>query len=341
MTLQSNVHLQNSFKPGQIAYFEGEKGIKQYATILWIGTLPPQNGHDLGILAGLECDKPIGQGNGMFKGIRYFTAKENHAAFVPISILKDFQPTSTYYDFQSNGFERSLLGATGPERGAAALGAIGAPVPKKTVNNNFVNNDKALSDGEEECYFESDEDLEEKLDVNLEEVERRMNLVLTKKRAEEERARVTAEKAAAKDSESKSAEVQAKESSDQWSKVAENLKKAPSKVQENLNVEKPMTKPVVVKKKEKAPVYHEELAKAHPNYKKTMCHFWLQGTKCGHGDRCLFAHGDKELRVDVKPKTAMKKVLCHYHQQGYCRNGDYCGFAHGHDQLNTPVLTRH
>ena len=45
---------------------------KKYARILWIGKLPPRNGQDLGVLAGLECEEPVGQGNGMYKGTRYF-----------------------------------------------------------------------------------------------------------------------------------------------------------------------------------------------------------------------------------------------------------------------------
>ena len=62
--------------------------------------------------------------------------------------------------------------------------------------------------------------------------------------------------------------------------------------------------------------------------------------KCTHGDRCLFAHGEKELRPDVKPKYyLMKTVLCAYHMAGGCRNGDTCAFAHGEKELNTPRKT--
>jgi len=123
-------------------------------------------------------------------------------------------------------------------------------------------------------------------------------------------------------------------SSDQWSKVAEELKKAPTQVQAKMASEK--TSVNVPKKKEKPPVFVEELAKNNPKYKKTICHFWKTTGKCTHGDRCLYAHGEKELRVDVKPKISYKKtILCTYHMHGGCRNGDACSFAHGEQDLNT------
>ena len=100
---------------------------------------------------------------------------------------------------------------------------------------------------EEEEYFESDDDMDEKLNVDFSEMERRLNYLLIRKNAIlAQDAERDAESARSTDSSSPSAfvieldaaGVPIKESSDQWSKVAEKLKKAPTKVQEKLATDK-------------------------------------------------------------------------------------------------------
>ena len=49
--------------------------------------------------------------------------------------------------------------------------------------------------------------------------------------------------------------------------------------------------------------------------------------KCTYGDRCLYAHGEHELRMNVKRGDGT--VLCRYHMAGGCRRGAACAFAHG------------
>jgi len=437
----------------------------------------------LGTLAGLECDHPVGRGNGVYQGNRYFMAKEKHAAFVPLTNLKRAENINAINDFYQNGYDRANVEVMGDRR---FLGPIGAPVPprphypphlypvqhmqqrapqvqviqnpqnqvpqvhitqnpqnqvpqvhitqnpqnqvpqvhitqnpqnqvpqvhitqnpqnqvpKAHINQNPQNqvpqvhiiqnpppNDQLLpqvpvnqpvapmlqgqpqndadaehlfnSNGheeeaveevaaeeeeeeDEEEYFESDDDMDDKLNVDFSEMERRLKVLVLKKNPplvhdveiEAESARSTdSASPAAVVLELDAAGVPIKESSDQWSKVAEKLKKAPSQVQEKLATEKAPL--IVSKKKEKAPVYIEELAKNNPKYKKTLCHFWVTQGNCMHKERCLFAHGEKELVPEVKPKYHTKKsILCQYHVKGGCRNGDHCGFAHGEHELNT------
>lgn len=420
------------FDLGERVYFQrGANAPKTYGSIKWIGTLPGR-GEDLGVLAGIECDEALGQGSGMYKKIRYFMAKEGHAAFVPLSHLiregEEEPPIVQNHinnnnnnfrnDFNQNGVERDegFEGDAVPEfyaRDVAGrgLGAIGAPVPIPTmpsfhppppfprfyharppfpqhmpqamipqqsypqvprmqqppqqqqqpiqlsytggqfaeapVDSSSSGDDREVEEeeeeeveDEEEEFFESDEDLEEQLNVDISDVERRLQQFLLRKNAEVPNP-ITPPMTRAVETSSPAAPevdgvaVPVKESSDQWSKVASELKKAPTQVQEKLAVEKA---PVLVpKKKEKTPVFNEDLAKNNPKYKKMLCHFYEKLGKCNNGDKCLYAHGEKELRVDVKPKFVIKKtILCQFHLAGGCRHGDNCTFAHGKDELNTP-----
>jgi len=448
---------EHPFRVGhRVSFQNGKSSEAKFARILWIGKLPPQNGRDLGILAGLECEDNVGQGNGMYKGIRYFQAKNDHAAFVPVSILKlapnveeEILPLRNNFGTSINGINgaaaaddyRSIPGGAGGG-GGSIFGAIGKPVPPpppppppplpasppyippippkaspsrqtspaaaplsqlssaQQESRYSLNNmpqeqqqqqlQKQLQqqrrdyyrrtqldetgeiiyvdeDGEE--LFVSDDDMDDILNVVANNYAHRIESITTAKKATtttttikttvhngSEQPRIGAAPATTTTTTTTisagaepegacampelEAGVALKESSDRWSKVASELKKAPTQVQEKLAVDK--TTQLATKKKEKPPVYIEELAKANPKYKKTLCHFWKETGKCTHGDRCLFAHGEKELRPDVKPKYyPLKTVLCTYHMAaaGGCRNGDTCAFAHGEKELNTPRKT--
>lgn len=98
--------------------------------------------------------------------------------------------------------------------------------------------------------------------------------------------------------------------------------------------------------------------------KKTkMCHY-LQNGSCPYGDKCAFAHSEREVQDSPdlrKTKLCkafqkgecndsmcnyahgehelrvtglfMNKTLCVWHQKGSCRNGETCKFAHGSEEL--------
>jgi len=366
----------NPLEIGQrVCYQTGENSPITHGVILWMGTLP--GGEGLGVLAGVQTDQAVGRnGNGKYKGIQYFLAKEGHAAFVPLYLLraeKDIIIINNRYQDGNSG-----TGVIYNQDTGRSFGAIGTPVPPSQdfrppqyhpqpaqhafhqVQNvqpeqphphssneaeieEEVEGEEEVEDEEEleeEEYFESDDDMDEKLSVDTSEMDRRLNHLLLQKNAiitdvteKDARSARSTNSASPTVVEVDAAGIPIKESSDQWSKVAEKLKKAPSKVQEKLATEKA---PVIApKKKEKSAVYNEELAKSNPKYKKTLCHFFEREGKCYHGDRCFFAHGAHELRVAVLPKFPLKKnTLCQFHMAGGCKHGDKCTFAHGERELN-------
>lgn len=58
--------------------------------------------------------------------------------------------------------------------------------------------------------------------------------------------------------------------------------------------------------------------------------------QCGLGERCSYAHGERELRnTDQFYKTA----ICRAFLNGDCSRGDSCRFAHGTEEIRTPTLT--
>ena len=58
--------------------------------------------------------------------------------------------------------------------------------------------------------------------------------------------------------------------------------------------------------------------------------------QCNLGEKCSYAHGEKELRnTDQFYKTSM----CRAFMTGNCPKGELCRFAHGADELRTPSLT--
>jgi|EP01046_Picozoa_sp_COSAG06_P000864 hypothetical protein len=87
-----------------------------------------------------------------------------------------------------------------------------------------------------------------------------------------------------------------------------------------------------------------------PAYRTKLCTRWAQGA-CQYGDRCMFAHGEEQLRafggVDAtqaprraptaaeNSDPAFRTKLCTRWLQGSCQYGDRCNFAHGEEQLRT------
>lgn len=85
-----------------------------------------------------------------------------------------------------------------------------------------------------------------------------------------------------------------------------------------------------------------------PAFRTKLCTRWAQGS-CQYGDRCMFAHGEEQLRAfggidSTQPPRrtatsaensdpAFRTKLCTRWLQGSCQYGDRCNFAHGEEQL--------
>ena len=72
-------------------------------------------------------------------------------------------------------------------------------------------------------------------------------------------------------------------------------------------------------------------------HKTVLCTKWSEG-ECQYGARCMFAHGQAELRAGGRQVTVAitspqyKTVLC---QQAGCQFGETCSFAHSQGELRT------
>ncbi|ESN99614.1 hypothetical protein HELRODRAFT_176782 [Helobdella robusta] len=64
-----------------IWYNDNDDG--EFGNVRWIGELPDHNGS----FAGVEFDNPIGSATGIYKNVKYFTARPKHALFLPMAGL--------------------------------------------------------------------------------------------------------------------------------------------------------------------------------------------------------------------------------------------------------------
>lgn len=76
-----------------------------------------------------------------------------------------------------------------------------------------------------------------------------------------------------------------------------------------------------------------ESAKKTPSEMKTkrkteICHYWEMNGTCKFGERCAFAHGEKEL-VSRKMSNNYKTKKCkQFFENGFCPYGIRCQFSH-------------
>jgi len=67
-------------------------------------------------------------------------------------------------------------------------------------------------------------------------------------------------------------------------------------------------------------------------YKTEMCEKWLEYGTCPYSEKCLFAHGRRELRkVPLRKKKI--NILCRNHLSGKCPYGKRCRYIHA-SQVN-------
>ena len=87
----------------------------------------------------------------------------------------------------------------------------------------------------------------------------------------------------------------------------------------------------------------------NPRYKTTLCKKFANGQGCPYGDKCQFAHGAQELRMNNvqgipqnmlnlnKSQNSLlnyKIVKCkNWDKDGTCKYGAHCTFAHGDEEL--------
>ncbi|XP_074604816.1 tis11 zinc finger protein [Brevipalpus obovatus] len=64
-------------------------------------------------------------------------------------------------------------------------------------------------------------------------------------------------------------------------------------------------------------------------YKTELCRQWEELGFCEYADRCLFAHGEEEIKPlpNRHPKYKTEKCVA-FHEQGFCSFGPRCSFIH-------------
>lgn len=73
-------------------------------------------------------------------------------------------------------------------------------------------------------------------------------------------------------------------------------------------------------------------------FKTEMCRNWEAGS-CEYGEKCFFAHGQKELR-DKNGVRTMKDQKCeNFFKFGYCLSGNKCQYSHSEDSSGNYLST--
>ncbi|KAJ3445305.1 protein tis11 [Anaeramoeba flamelloides] len=63
-------------------------------------------------------------------------------------------------------------------------------------------------------------------------------------------------------------------------------------------------------------------------YKTELCKYYIENGSCQFGDKCVFAHGKKELNVRIKHLKFKTEVCKQYWENGECRFGVRCHYIH-------------
>jgi len=69
-------------------------------------------------------------------------------------------------------------------------------------------------------------------------------------------------------------------------------------------------------------------------YKTEMCRTFAEGLPCPYGDRCMYSHGNDEIRK-ISRHPRYKTEVCKNFQMGYCKYGTRCVYLH--EALNPAV----
>uniref|UniRef100_A0A8R1TLZ3 C3H1-type domain-containing protein n=1 Tax=Onchocerca volvulus TaxID=6282 RepID=A0A8R1TLZ3_ONCVO len=73
----------------------------------------------------------------------------------------------------------------------------------------------------------------------------------------------------------------------------------------------------------------EKERRKRKSYKTSLCRAFRETNKCEYGEACIFAHGEKELRLPPKAHPKYKTQLCNkFSMWNYCPYGSHCQFIH-------------
>lgn len=63
--------------------------------------------------------------------------------------------------------------------------------------------------------------------------------------------------------------------------------------------------------------------------KSSLCRNFTEKGFCPYGNKCQFAHGPEELKINNQANTSYKTKRCHaFLKKGYCQFGYRCNFVH-------------
>jgi len=71
---------------------------------------------------------------------------------------------------------------------------------------------------------------------------------------------------------------------------------------------------------------------ANPRFKTEICRNYKEKGACVYGGLCQFAHGNHELRQDVRDRKYKTKPCQKYWIAGYCAYGPRCNFIHDENE---------
>jgi hypothetical protein len=72
-------------------------------------------------------------------------------------------------------------------------------------------------------------------------------------------------------------------------------------------------------------------------YKTELCRNWEIG-HCEFGDKCVFAHGQEELRSKNYASNYRTKPCKQFYSLGYCLYGARCLFSHHKTSTRLPIF---
>ena len=74
-------------------------------------------------------------------------------------------------------------------------------------------------------------------------------------------------------------------------------------------------------------LFLKQIRDTQVKYKTEICRSWDQGC-CEFGDKCIFAHGYKEIRNFPSLTNYKTKKCKQFYERGYCQYGNRCQFLH-------------
>lgn len=74
---------------------------------------------------------------------------------------------------------------------------------------------------------------------------------------------------------------------------------------------------------------HHHPGHSHSKLKSSLCRNYARNGSCPYGEKCQFAHGPLELRINQNANTSYKTKPCFsFLKQGHCPYGETCNFRH-------------